>query len=1061
MKRLGIALSVLLTTSAAVAQPEVPDNGIDEDNDGWLGTSHGFSVRTSHPRVVIDAQRLATVVERMSGPSSRDPYRRWFDLLKAAEDGGTDVDLTAVALLYIATNDATYLDRFIARVPSSGAPGLDELYGIDLLFDALPDSLLRSVMQRAGANADVFYYNSLVESQTTNPAGVGWGYHRAIGAAPALAYAGAFALTDLELGKDPAAYPFDAMNYVRLAAHQLSPEGSFWKIERRIAGDPTSNDALPGSFGGMYDNFGYDTSEESYSINLIAAFDTLTGENVAPDFLHDRHRASFFQNMQYPYLVSRWEDDAYCRRGGTAAYQVAKIWNTQTDWLSQPRASAVALTASVYQDPRMQHYANQGSQFELCGEPYDGLAMNLLFYDDALGEEPPSSNPTASYFNGPGLVSTRSDWSDDAAFAVLIAGEGISRRYEDANSFLLGRKGHVVTQAGARIRFNEDNDRHHWYAIRSASKNTLKIFDPDEAFDVEQDGTTGALHSGTPLVTSDNLGGMIFETPPSSEDGCYPTGPGGCAQNLSRSGDAFPLGVYESANIVKFEHEEGAYSYAVGDGAAAYTKKIDLYERELLHLRPDDVFVLFDRVRSVDPSFRKVWAIHTVDEPVVDADPSSTGMGMRAYDGARTLELSNARNVSSLDMVFPAANRVTVRGGDTVLARGALNAGTAIDTGIEVSDIPRWVEVLASGSDADGTLELEGDAEEGTGVTESVGFAAARRQEYDRGAPEEVTAIGVVDVEQAWTPDQWAGYMVAISCGGQSQVAVVTGNTDTSLAGTFEPCNAWQYVLFKYLANTTYHWTRITRVSTTDLDFGELVLSVPHYFDTEDVSGRVQSFAPHTDGIDDGYRKRTDLGQWTLEVEATEPVGLDNFLNVFSLRDPGQPKPSVVAVEGPLVRGAVVGDRVVTFARDAGQLESFDFTLSTSEPLRGVFADLIPGEDYGCERSGPEVSCARGGGGTTGTASSMGVLRLELGEVAPFDAGASDGGDPDAALGDGGLQDGAVGGSSGSGASADGDSDGGCGCRAARATEARSYVWALGLLALLGLKRRRLTRTGR
>ena len=49
---------------------------------------------------------------------------------------------------------------------------------------------------------------------------------------------------------------------------------------------------------------------------------------------------------------------------------------------------------------------------------------------------------------------------------------------------------------------------------------------------------------------------------------------------------------------------------------------LDFYERELLYLRPD-VFVVFDRVQTVDPTYRKVWAAHTVDPPTVaDLSPS-------------------------------------------------------------------------------------------------------------------------------------------------------------------------------------------------------------------------------------------------------------------------------------------------------------------------------------------------------------------------------------------------------------------------------------------------------
>jgi len=82
------------------------------------------------------------------------------------------------------------------------------------------------------------------------------------------------------------------------------------------------------------------------------------------------------------------------------------------------------------------------------------------------------------YFNGPGLVSMRENWTNDALFAVFVAGEGISRRYEDANSFLLHRKTDIIPHAGARIRYNDDNSKHAWYNIRSMSNNTIKIFDP-------------------------------------------------------------------------------------------------------------------------------------------------------------------------------------------------------------------------------------------------------------------------------------------------------------------------------------------------------------------------------------------------------------------------------------------------------------------------------------------------------------------------------------------------------------------------------------------------------
>ena len=126
------------------------------------------------------------------------------------------------------------------------------------------------------------------------------------------------------------------------------------------------------------------------------------------------------------------------------------------------------------------------------------------------------------------------------------------------------------------------------------------------------------------------LGGQLFETQISSADGDYVISSGGTPGRTSNPNH--PLGLYEVANVIKYEHVpadatglptlKGGYTYTVGAGGAAYTRKIDFYERELLYLRPD-VFVVFDRVQTVDPTYRKVWAAHTVDPPTVaDLSPS-------------------------------------------------------------------------------------------------------------------------------------------------------------------------------------------------------------------------------------------------------------------------------------------------------------------------------------------------------------------------------------------------------------------------------------------------------
>ena len=955
---------------------ELADNAIDEDCDGWLDSSVGVSIRATHPRVLLTAEMLEQTVDRMVGPNAREPYSRWFDLIKQSEDEGEPVDLASLALIFHATGEASYRDRFVERVPTEGDPDFVELLGIDMMFDHLPDATKLTVMDRVAANPDVWYWNAIAESQSDDAS---WGYHAAYGVSRGLAYAGIFALTPLELDKDPAVHPFDTLNYLRLVEEELSEQGNFWRIENRVAGDPTYNDALPGDFGGMYDNIGYDSSEESFSVNLIAQWLMLTGRDRTAGFLHDQYRARFYQNLSYPHLYSAYDQDQWCRAAGTESHIIARIWNTQTDWISQPRTDAVALTSWLYGDPRMQHYQHQGVRRELCGAPYDGMFWDLIFYDDGLEEQSSAADPTAMYFNGPGLAAMRGSWDNDAAFAVLMAGEGISRRYEDAGSFLLHRKTDVFPHAGARIRNNTDNDKHHWFHIRSASKNTIKVFDPDECLDLDASSNRGPLHSGPPLVPSDNLGGQMFETGIAEQDGQFDTWLPGQPQRTSDPNH--PLGLYETANITKFEHVEGAYSYAVADGAAAYTRKIDYFERELLFLRPS-TFVIFDRVAAADPSFKKAWVVHTVDPPSTSCTPSEQGLGMRAWTDCAELDITNPANATYIDTLLPEQNRVVVRGGDTVLARAPLGSGSPISAAqILDSDIPRWLELFAVGDDVEGSVTLSGDAEEGAGSVETIGFDADTRQTYVSSAPSaDVSAGELHDSTRSWTVDQWAGYMVHISCGGDSEEVVISGNDEDTLFGVFTPCSsAWGYQIFRPLANSYLHWQHIDSITTSDMEVASFTVSVPHYFDTEDASGRLHTFAPHTDGRDDGYQKRRDYGQHTLSIEATVPSLHDNFLNVLTLVDPGIGRPNVQLIRGSNVEGAVVDGRIVIFASMPGALSSLAIDLPAAAGFEVLVADLEPNTTYSYSMQATTLQVDSGpSGGQQAQSSAMGVLALDL-----------------------------------------------------------------------------------
>ncbi len=691
------------------------DDGVDEDGDGWLETSYGFRLRAEHPRVAITPEGLVDVVARMSGPTKREPYASWFAEITS---GSARTSLES-ALAYAATSDSRYLDEVVADVARArdglqGDASFRLLLAVDIVFDDLPPASLQSLRERVNDNPDVFGYATrrFIDEAIADPQARFMNtQHNSGGLRNGLLYAAIFALTDADVAPG-VADPFPSVDLLRAAHNSMQPEGWFWRNENHISGDLELHpDRLPsGSPGGMFDNFGYDSAEESNTFWLCNEWATLTGQPRYRGAYHDQYRARFYYALRLPYTESVASSaeavGSFCGGGIEGASHVRVFTPTARSYPGPNLATRSAM-AWRYQDPVMQRYAAE----QICSGRWNAWsAMDLLYFDDSLEPVAPSTLFLSRYFAGPGIVASRAAWRPKATLAVLLAGKGYGRRYEDAASFILHRRGPVVVHASKRARGGAHAEASFWFHVRGASSNGLRIYDAAE----RQCGDVSM-----PLVpVTDSLGGPIFER------GGYATAPG---EYVLAGGTACPgealdpyVTAYAGPEILRYE-DATAYTYALADASYAYRGRLERFERAMVHAGEDSV-LFFDRVVTTHADARRVWAAHFAPDPV--AGGAEAGFGELRYGDASSVRFRGDDEVE-VSVLMPANHSLVVRGGTTVISEGPLAAG-AVRAEATTIPQPRW---LILRGDVAGSVRVQGTDASGAALDEVVSIAQEVRDE--------------------------------------------------------------------------------------------------------------------------------------------------------------------------------------------------------------------------------------------------------------------------------------------------------------------------------------------
>jgi len=349
----------------------------------------------------------------------------------------------------------------------------------------------------------------------------------------------------------------------------------------RTGSDYLHNNLLPaanlmaGNTGGQFEGYSYDSWGYMRPMAFVfEAWRTATGEDLFASCTAARYNAlwNIYGARPFDGKLEHFDDAGL-----------------QHHWSASNETAFIYLLARHYRD---QHAQWMGDQIE---RRYDSALWPIIRWrDPELTPQAPTDLPTARRFEPLGWVLMRSSWESDATFASFQCGPFITgHQHLDNNAFTIHKHSLLAIDPGVNAYGEETGDHYRAnYYSRTIAHNSVTVYDPSETF---LDG---------PWAGDDHVG--------AANDGGQVRMRGAERAGEFKPGSPFPVGV-----IAAYAHGD-LYTYAVGDATRSYSPaKLTLFRRHFLFL-PPDLFVVFDQVVSTNPSFRKAWILHSVNEPAVE-----------------------------------------------------------------------------------------------------------------------------------------------------------------------------------------------------------------------------------------------------------------------------------------------------------------------------------------------------------------------------------------------------------------------------------------------------------
>jgi heparin/heparan-sulfate lyase len=323
---------------------------------------------------------------------------------------------------------------------------------------------------------------------------------------------------------------------------------------------------------------------------------TRFGSDMFPLWIFDRLGAGGVyhpsaQFVPYQWIYMRRPDGQLIRNGDTF------LTNSVPKGQQWPLYVAALFSASYYNDGYVYNEFLKNPSISRQDKIFE-----FLWRNPNLTPRPPNDLPLSKYFGFPfGWMIARTGWGQESVIAEMKVNiyNFANHQHLDAGSFQIYYKGALAIDSGiyegVMGGYGSEHDSN--YNKRTIAHNSLLIYDPNEEFSKRRgfgvnDGGQRMPNGWSEPANLEVLLGKGYKT-----------------------GEVLGYGFRQDLLIPD-------YTYLKGDITEAYSSKVKEAKRTAVFLNLKDkripaVLVVFDKVVSSNPEFKKYWLLHSIEEPVV------------------------------------------------------------------------------------------------------------------------------------------------------------------------------------------------------------------------------------------------------------------------------------------------------------------------------------------------------------------------------------------------------------------------------------------------------------